>query len=552
MIKDAGNGYYYLISKCNGLYLDLEGGTSKIGTNVEVYTPNYCNWQKFKFTSTTIQANKTIESGSYTITTCLNRNKVIDVEGDIITDKANIEIWENNEGNNQKFIITYLNDGYYTIKAFNSNKVLDIKDSSWVSGANVIQTFYTGKDSQKWAIQKIDDSENYYIVNKQSGMVLDIEWSSAKNGTNVEVFEKNNGSNQKFNFIKTNFSSTIKDGKYAILSYSNNKKAVDIAWAATNDGANVNLWDANGENNQSFYIKYDGNGYYTIEALCSQKRLTSKDGNVIQSEANNSDSQKWSIQKADKNGSYAIRSKLDDKYLDIKNKEMPNGTNIQVYIGNDNSTQRFKLEELQYKGIDVSKFQNDIDWKVVRNQVDFSIIRIGYRGYSNGSIKEDRYYAKNIKEATENNINCGVYFFSQAINEKEGIEEANWVLDKINGYNIKYPIAIDTEWSNDSKDGRADNISKDARTQAIKGFCKTIKSKGYIPIIYASKDWIKNQINLGELSEYDVWLAHYVSGAPIKKTDYTGKYSIWQYTSSGTIKGISGNVDIDICYKKYI
>lgn len=549
-IKSAGNGYYYIISKCNGLYLDIQGG--EFGTNLEVYTKNDQPWQKFKFYEAEIEAKKTIESGSYFITSSLNSNQVVDIEGNVISNGANVEIWENKNANNQKFVITYLNDGYYTIKAFNSNKLLTVQNNSKLNGSNVVQQFDKGTDEQKWAI--VSSGNGYYtILSKSSGLALDICGGSANNGSNIEVYEKHGGQNQKFKLVKTEFSSTISNGKYAILASSNVKKAVDIEGGFIGNGVNVSLWDSNGGMNQSFHIKYQGNGYYTIEAGCSKKLLTVvKGNNVVQQEDNDLEEQKWAIQKADNNGNYSFRNKANGYYLDIYYNNMNNGTNIQVYPGNDNDSQKFKLEELEYKGIDVSKYQKEIEWNKVKTQIDFAMIRIGLRGYSTGKIVEDNYYRKNIEGALANGINCGIYFFSQAINEQEGIEEAKWVLEKIKGYDIKYPIAIDTEWSSEDKDGRADWISKEDRTSAMRGFCKTIKEAGYTPIIYTNKDWTQNQLNMASLAEYDVWLAHYVKGAPEKKSDYQGKYSIWQYTSSGNIDGISTLVDMNICYKKYI
>ena len=207
-------------------------------------------------------------------------------------------------------------------------------------------------------------------------------------------------------------------------------------------------------------------------------------------------------------------------------------------------------------GIDVSSHQGKINWSTVKqSNVDFAMVRIGYRGYGTGKIVSDTYGAENVKGATDNGIKCGVYFFSQAMNREEGIEEANWVLEEIkskNCNNLEYPIAIDTEWANNNHTGRADSISVEDRTAAIKGFVETIKNAGYKPIIYASKDWLKNNLNMSELSGYEVWLAHYgVKGAPDNTSDYTGAYTMWQYTSSGWINGINGNVDLDISYKKY-
>ena len=140
-----------------------------------------------------------------------------------------------------------------------------------------------------------------------------------------------------------------------------------------------------------------------------------------------------------------------------------------------------------------------------------------------------------------------MYFFSQAINREEGIEEAKWVLDRVKNKNITYPIAIDTEASG----GRADNISIEERTEAVKAFLDTINNAGYKSLLYSGKEWIYNNLNMSKLSGYDVWLAHYVTGAPINKSDYKGNYVMWQYTSRGSVEGIAENIDKNLCYKKY-
>ncbi len=207
-------------------------------------------------------------------------------------------------------------------------------------------------------------------------------------------------------------------------------------------------------------------------------------------------------------------------------------------------------------GIDVSSHQGRINWSNVKqNNVDFAMVRIGFRGYGTGKIVSDAHSSDNINGCINNGIKCGVYFFSQAMNRNEGIEEARWVLEEIKSKNyskVVYPIAIDTEWANEKHTGRADSISVENRTEAIKGFVETIKDAGQIPIIYASKDWLINHLNMSELKGYDVWLAHYgITGAPDNTSDYTGAYTMWQYTSKGYINGINGNVDMDISYKKY-
>ena len=208
------------------------------------------------------------------------------------------------------------------------------------------------------------------------------------------------------------------------------------------------------------------------------------------------------------------------------------------------------------KGIDVSSWNGDIDWAKVKNAgIQFAIIRAGFRGYgSSGTLVEDPYFVKNIQGAQAQGIKVGVYFFSQAVNEVEAVEEANYTINLISKYKINYPVIIDTEYSSEpNKKGRADSLSKDERTKVVKAYCDKIKRAGYIPMIYANKYWLNNNLNMSSLSEYDVWLAHYtsVNDPANNRSDYTGPYVMWQHTSSGKVNGIDGNVDLDLCWKTY-
>lgn len=153
--------------------------------------------------------------------------------------------------------------------------------------------------------------------------------------------------------------------------------------------------------------------------------------------------------------------------------------------------------------------------------------------------------------AKANGIPIGLYFFTQAVNTKEAVQEANYVLNLIKTYGVKvtYPIAIDTETANGGA-GRADNLDVATRTAVCKAFCDTIRKAGYTPAIYASRDWFYNNLNMEQLKGYDIWVAHYTNNVAIK-TDYKYDYDMWQYTSSGKVNGIVGNVDLNICYKNY-
>ena len=207
-------------------------------------------------------------------------------------------------------------------------------------------------------------------------------------------------------------------------------------------------------------------------------------------------------------------------------------------------------------GIDVSVYQGIINWeKVKQDGVDFAMIRAGFRGYgvsndgTSGKLVTDINFKKNINGALSNGIQVGVYFFTQAINEQEAISEANYVLNLVRGYSITYPIAIDTE-DVPNVVGRADNLSKAQRTKVISAFCDKIEEAGYKSIIYANKWWLTEQLDIRQLSNYAIWLAHY-TGATVnnplaKPSDFDGKYIMWQYTDKANINGIVGNVDANI------
>ncbi len=194
-------------------------------------------------------------------------------------------------------------------------------------------------------------------------------------------------------------------------------------------------------------------------------------------------------------------------------------------------------------GVDVSKWNGDIDWDKARNAgVEFAIVRAGYRGSVTGSLVEDSYFQTNMKAAAASGVPTGVYFFTQAVNEVEAVEEASAVLQLISDYKLDYPVYIDTEGAGGN--GRADGLDAETRTLVCEAFCRTIENAGYKAGIYASRNWFNNNLQTEKLEQYQIWLAEYRS-VPL----YQGYYQMWQYTSKGKIDGISGNVDIDISYQ---
>lgn len=193
-------------------------------------------------------------------------------------------------------------------------------------------------------------------------------------------------------------------------------------------------------------------------------------------------------------------------------------------------------------GIDVSKWNKEIDWEIVKAEgVDFAIIRCGYRGSTSGWLVEDPYFYKNLEGAKKAGIKVGVYFFTQAVDLVEAVEEASMVVSLLGDTKLDYPVFIDTEGAGGN--GRADNLDPGTRTAVVNAFCKTIENAQMTAGVYASRNWILNNLNRDELNDQKVWLAEYR-----QTPEYDGHYDMWQYTSSGAVAGIEGRVDLNISY----
>lgn len=193
-------------------------------------------------------------------------------------------------------------------------------------------------------------------------------------------------------------------------------------------------------------------------------------------------------------------------------------------------------------GIDVSKWNGDIDWdKVKADGIEFVMIRCGYRGSVTGALVEDPYFMKNIRGAKAAGLKVGVYFFTQATNEVEAVEEASMVIALCDGFELDFPVVIDSEGAGGN--GRADSLDIATRTKVCKAFCETVENAGYEAGVYASRSWYNQNLEVSELDDYKIWLAEYRS-TPL----YSGYYDMWQYTSKGSVDGIEGNVDLNISY----
>jgi len=228
------------------------------------------------------------------------------------------------------------------------------------------------------------------------------------------------------------------------------------------------------------------------------------------------------------------------------------------------STSTYEMSKLVY-GIDVSRWQGNIDWAQVKaDGVDFAMIKMGGRDCGDGSLYLDSCFEKNIQGALANGVQVGIYFFSQAVNEQEALDEASFVIETIRKYKITYPVAFDWESAAGYRVANA-GLSKDSLTRIVSVFCDTVASYGYTPMSYFCRnDWY-NSVNGADLSgKYKSWLAVYwgeyyndpnarnwynASSGELPNFNYS--FQMWQYTSRGHVAGISGRVDMDIALFTY-
>ncbi len=203
-------------------------------------------------------------------------------------------------------------------------------------------------------------------------------------------------------------------------------------------------------------------------------------------------------------------------------------------------------KQASYMGIDLSRYQEKVNYEAIKNEgIDFCMLRVGARGYKTGTIQADEMFDTHIEGATKAGLDVGLYFYSQAMTEAEAVEEANYLLNKIGGYKITYPIAFDMEFV-DNDTSRIETLTKAEKTKIALAFLKRIREAGYTGMLYGNKEWLLTRIDLSQFEDYDIWLAD-----DTDVPDYPYAYSMWQYTQKGEIYGIEGYVNLNISFVDY-
>ena len=199
-------------------------------------------------------------------------------------------------------------------------------------------------------------------------------------------------------------------------------------------------------------------------------------------------------------------------------------------------------------GIDVSSHQGEIDWDAVKaDGIDFAMIRIGFRGYgASGNLCEDDRGRENIENAADAGLSVGVYFYSQATTPEEAAEEADFVLEILKDHDIEYPVVFD--WENEPDVAmRTDGMTGDEITDCAVAFCEKIKNAGYIPAVYFNLTDAYVRYDLSRIKDYPFWYAQHEGESPL----FYYQYTIWQYSDTGSVDGIDGNVDLNIAFSDF-
>jgi len=203
-------------------------------------------------------------------------------------------------------------------------------------------------------------------------------------------------------------------------------------------------------------------------------------------------------------------------------------------------------KKVSYVGVDISDEQDYVDFsKVKKAGIDYVMLRVGARGYSTGELILDDYFLDNIKRASNAGLDIGVYFYSQAITVEEAEEEAEMVMEYLEGYEVDYPIAFHMELIGNTS-ARTDALTKDEKTEIALAFLQKVESRGYNSILYGNKQWLLTEIDISKVMGYDIWLSQ-VEDIP----DYPYNFAMWQYDYEGTVAGIAGHVNMNVSFVKY-
>mgnify|MGYP000751455725 CR=1 FL=1 len=527
----------------------FERAVNSYSTNSNV--ENTVDSQEKQTLNSAQQKDVVIPDGYYEIRSAVS-GKNLEVYGVSTLGGAKITQWYATGGKNQKWKVENQADGSVRITNVNSGLVLDYNGS-----VNAYEQWdWHGGSNQRWEISKTSTEGNYCIRNQSNGYAMDVLYGTMEDGQHVVSYEYNGGVNQQWQFIKTDCNATqvVPDGYYEIKSAVSGKD-LEVYGASLLGGGKVTQWDATGGNNQKWKLENQSDGTIRLTNVNSGLVLdyNASTNSYEQWDWHGGSNQRWQISKSQA-GNYYIRNMSNNHAMDVLYGSMNNGQYVVDYEYNGGINQQWQLVPVELKtlqGIDVSEHQGNINWQQVKasGQVDFAIIRAGY---GRETYQKDKFFEQNYAGAKAQNIPIGIYQYSYADSVADAEREAETCLTWLNGRAVDSYVIFDFEESKIidklNKDDIPDNdITPDVLSQMAIAWCKKIEAAGYTPMIYVNPDFITNKYNYKMLKEsgYDIWIANY--GRSITY-DWPYPVRMWQYTSSGSVSGISTNVDMNIMY----
>lgn len=350
-IVQNDDGSYSFISKCNGFALDIQGGVTASGTNIQSWEVNKTHAQSFELNSS--KSERLIADGIYTIESSLNPSYVLDVSGGSFSDCAAIQLYRSNRTDAQRFKFTYEDaTGLYVIRNVKSGKVLDAANGRSENGTTLWQYADNSSTAQRWIVE--GNAGGYTIHSAiDPAYVIDLSTGLVCNGGKIQLYRDNRTLAQSWiirelDSIVVEGGRSVADGVYQIAPSSNLAIAFDVVGGSASDGANIQMYSANGTAAQKFKVVMDEDGFYTIQCVGSGKVLDVAGGsfsvgaNAQQWTSNGSDAQKWVIKEAS-DGSYEIVSKLSGLSVDIASGNLRSGANVQLWDSNGTAAQRFSF-----------------------------------------------------------------------------------------------------------------------------------------------------------------------------------------------------------------
>ena len=361
IVEEKETGYVIMSALNSNYVIDLSDAIISEGRNVQLYKSNDNNTQRWNFIHIISKEDKlagqnknALEDGTYTISSTLNNNFILDIKNDSKADNGNVQLNLDNSSNSQEFIVTHDSIGYVTFTNANSGKVLDVSSGKAENRRNIQQYFSNGTNAQKWIVEK---KETGYVIMSalNSDYVIDLSDAIISEGRNIQLYKSNDSNAQRWNFIHV-FSkedklarqnkNALEDGTYTISSTLNNNFILDIKNDSKADNGNVQLNLDNSSNSQEFIVTHDSIGYVTFTNANSGKVLDVSSGkaenrrNIQQYFSNGTNAQKWIVEK--KETGYVIMSALNSDYvIDLSDAIISEGRNIQLYKSNDSNAQRW-------------------------------------------------------------------------------------------------------------------------------------------------------------------------------------------------------------------